>query len=88
VTEIGGRLLRPHDVEVAAEPGPGTVPAVVTRVVRLGFEVRVEFRVRGSGGEDVSWAQLTRDAARRLAAEPGAEVHVRPAAEAAAVPAS
>ncbi|NEA25381.1 sulfate/molybdate ABC transporter ATP-binding protein [Actinomadura bangladeshensis] len=89
VTEIGGRLLRPHDVEVTAEPGPGTVPAVVTRVVRLGFEVRVEFRVRGSGGsggEDVSWAQLTRDAARRLAAEPGAEVHVRPAAEAAAVP--
>ncbi|CNF11860.1 sulfate/thiosulfate import ATP-binding protein CysA [Mycobacterium tuberculosis] len=91
VTEIGGRLLRPHDVEVTAEPGPGTVPAVVTRVVRLGFEVRVEFRVRGPGGpggEDVSWAQLTRDAARRLAAEPGAEVHVRPAAEAAAVPAS
>ncbi|GAA1781660.1 sulfate ABC transporter ATP-binding protein [Actinomadura chokoriensis] len=92
VTEIGGRLLRPHDVEVTAEPGPGTLPAVVTRVVRLGFEVRVEFRVHGpggpggSGGEDVSWAQLTRDAARRLAAEPGAEVHVRPAAEAAAVP--
>lgn len=47
VTEIGGRLLRPHDVEVSAEPGPGTVPAVVTRVVRLGFEVRVEFEVRG-----------------------------------------
>ncbi|MER7542401.1 sulfate/molybdate ABC transporter ATP-binding protein [Actinomadura sp.] len=88
VTEIGGRLLRPHDVEVAAEPGPGTTPAVVTRVVRLGFEVRVEFRVRGADAEDVSWAQLTREAAGRLAVEAGSEVHVRPAVEAAAVQAS
>ena len=88
VTEIGGRLLRPHDVEVAAEPGPGTTPAVVTRVVRLGFEVRVEFRVRGADAEDVSWAQLTREAAGRLAVEAGSEVYVRPAVEAAAVQAS
>ncbi|MFB4310599.1 sulfate/molybdate ABC transporter ATP-binding protein [Actinomadura sp. GTD37] len=88
VTEIGGRLLRPHDVEVSAEPAPGTVPAAVTRVVRLGFEVRVEFRLRGAAEDDVSWAQMTRQAAGRLGAEPGAEVHVRPAVEAAVVPAS
>ena len=86
VTEIGGRLLRPHDVEVAAEPGPGTTPAAVTRVLRLGFEVRVEFRV--AGAEDVSWAQVTRQAADRLALRAGTEVHIRPAAEAAVVPAS
>ncbi|MFA1544985.1 sulfate/molybdate ABC transporter ATP-binding protein [Actinomadura chokoriensis] len=88
VTEIDGRLLRPHDVEVSAEPGPGTTPAEVTRVVRLGFEVRVEFRIRGAGEEDVSWAQMTREAAGRLAVEAGAEVHVRPAVEAATAPAS
>ncbi|TDD85112.1 sulfate ABC transporter ATP-binding protein [Actinomadura darangshiensis] len=83
VTEIGGRLLRPHDVEVSAESGPGTAPAVVTRVVRLGFEVRVEFRVRGD--EDDAWAQLTRGAAEQLEVEPGAEIHVRPAVQAATV---
>jgi sulfate transport system ATP-binding protein len=88
VTEIGGRLLRPHDVEVSAEPGPGTVPAVVTRVVRLGFEVRVEFQVRGAEGGDAAWAQLTREAAERVGAEAGGEVHVRPAGRGATVPAT
>ncbi|MFI0372162.1 sulfate/molybdate ABC transporter ATP-binding protein [Actinomadura sp. 1N219] len=94
VTEIGGRLLRPHDVELSAEPGPGTRPAVITRVVRLGFETRVEFRVRepGEPGESAqespAWAQMTRESARRLSAEAGAEVHVRPSARAATVPAS
>ncbi|WP_021593429.1 sulfate/molybdate ABC transporter ATP-binding protein [Actinomadura welshii] len=88
VTEIGGRLLRPHDVEVSAEPGPGTVPAVVTRVVRLGFEVRVEFEVRGAEGGDPAWAQMTRESAGRLGAEAGTEIHVRAAGQAATVPAS
>ncbi|MFI0480198.1 sulfate/molybdate ABC transporter ATP-binding protein [Actinomadura sp. 9N215] len=88
VTEIGGRLLRPHDVELSAEPGPGTTPAVITRVVRLGFETRVEFQVRGPGAEHEAWAQMTRESARRLSAEAGAEVHVRPSARAATVPAS
>ncbi|TDD34043.1 sulfate ABC transporter ATP-binding protein [Actinomadura sp. KC06] len=94
VTEIGGRLLRPHDVELSAEPGPGTRPAVITRVVRLGFETRVEFRVREPGGagesgqEHPAWAQMTRESARRLSAEAGAEVHVRPSVRAATVPAS
>ncbi|MCP9953886.1 sulfate/molybdate ABC transporter ATP-binding protein [Actinomadura madurae] len=88
VTEIGGRLLRPHDVEVSAEPGPGTVPAVVTRVVRLGFEVRVEFEVRGAEGGDPAWAQMTRESAGRLGAEAGTEIHVRAAGQAATVPAT
>ncbi|WUH99856.1 TOBE-like domain-containing protein [Spirillospora sp. NBC_00431] len=88
VTEIGGRLLRPHDVEVSTEPGPGTSPAVITRVVRLGFETRVEFQVRESGAEHAAWAQMTRESAGRLSAEAGTEVHVRPSVRAATVPAS
>ncbi|RFS84239.1 sulfate ABC transporter ATP-binding protein [Actinomadura spongiicola] len=78
VTEIDGRLIRPHDVEIRTEPGEGTSPAVITRVVRLGFEVRVEFTVRGAEGEQAAWAQLTRETVERIAIEEGAEVHVRP----------
>ncbi|RKS73082.1 sulfate transport system ATP-binding protein [Actinomadura pelletieri DSM 43383] len=78
VTEIDRRLIRPHDVEIRTEPGEGTSPAVITRVVRLGFEVRVEFTVRASGGEHAAWAQLTRETVERIAIEEGAEVHVRP----------
>src|SRR5689334_8099515 len=44
VTRLHGRLVRPHDLEVLGTPMPGTVEAQVARVVRLGFEVRVELR--------------------------------------------
>ncbi|OLT34667.1 sulfate ABC transporter ATP-binding protein [Actinomadura sp. CNU-125] len=88
VTELDGVLLRPHDVELAADAGPDTSPATVTRVVRLGFEVRVEFLVKdGDGREHPAWAQLTRDAADGLGVAAGARVHVRPAPHAAAAPA-
>jgi sulfate transport system ATP-binding protein len=73
VTRIDGRLVRPHDIELSATPGPGTVTAVVTRVVRLGFEVRVELLVDGHD----AWAQVTRSAAVDLGLAPGAAVHVR-----------
>src|SRR5256885_8774782 len=33
VTTLGGRVVRPHDLEVFAEPEPGTVPVTVTRLV-------------------------------------------------------
>jgi sulfate/thiosulfate transport system ATP-binding protein len=78
VTRLEGRLVRPHDLEVSAQPLPGSVPATVERVVRLGFEVRVD---AVAGGEPI-WAQLTREGARRLHLEPGDTVHIRRAPEA------
>src|SRR3569833_1687534 len=74
VTALDGRLVRPHDVELTAEPGPGSAEATVERVVRLGFEVRVEMRL----GEQDAWAQVTRGLADRLGLAPGETVHVRP----------
>ena len=73
VTSLGGRLVRPHDLELSHAPDAATVPATVVRLVRLGFEVRVDLR---AGGEEL-WVQLTRGEADRLALAPGAEVHVR-----------
>ena len=73
VTKLGGRLVRPHDLELFAEPRPGTVAATVTRVTRLGFEVRVDLEVDG----DELWAQVTRGTAEQLGLEPGMTVHVR-----------
>ncbi|NNM45584.1 sulfate/molybdate ABC transporter ATP-binding protein [Knoellia koreensis] len=86
VARLGGLLVRPHDIElsrdraaaVAADrsvPGsPGVIDAVVERVVRLGFEVRVELRAHT--GERFA-AQLTRAEADALALRPGDEVHAR-----------
>jgi sulfate/thiosulfate transport system ATP-binding protein len=79
VTRLDGRLVRPHDIEVAAaSPTGGTasggLEATVTRVVRLGFEVRVEMTSRGG---DI-WAQVTRGEAEALAVAVGDTVHIRP----------
>ena len=73
VTRLGGALVRPHDVEVFPEPDVSTVPARVVRLVRLGFEVRVDV----VAGDEELWVQLTRGEADRLALAPGVEVHLR-----------
>ena len=73
VTTVDGRLVRPHDLHVAAEAWPGSVPVVVTRVASLGFEVRIEARA-GDGTE--VWAQLTRGQAAELDLRSGNTVHI------------
>jgi sulfate transport system ATP-binding protein len=75
VSRLGERLVRPHDIAVDTAPVDGAVQALVTRVVHLGFEVRVELQVDGE--ESVS-VQITRDDAERLELAPGEIVWVRP----------
>src|SRR5215207_11423328 len=65
-TKLNGRLVRPHDIELLPAPTAGSTEARVVRVVRLGFEVRVELLVNDS---DV-WVQITRENANRLGIEP------------------
>ena len=75
VTKLGDRLVRPHDLDLRKEPDASTVEATVVRVLRLGFEVRVEVVV---DGVDV-WVQLTREQVDGLNLTPGSVVHVGPA---------
>ncbi|MGH9156500.1 MAG: sulfate/molybdate ABC transporter ATP-binding protein [Acidimicrobiales bacterium] len=81
VTTLAGNLVRPHDVEVVFEPGAGTVPAQVTRLVRLGFEVRFDATAEGQP----VWVQMTRGEVDRLGLVAGADVYLR-AVDGAAVP--
>lgn len=75
VNRMGDAFVRPHDLELRAEPNGITTPARVIRLVHLGFEVRVE--MESVTGEPL-FAQVTRDVADGLELAPGAEVHVRP----------
>lgn len=75
VTRLGDRLVRPHDLELLDKAEDDSTEAKVVRVVRLGFEVRVEIQVDGS---DV-WVQMTRYVADRLDLEPGGRIFVREA---------
>jgi sulfate transport system ATP-binding protein len=74
VTKVGGRLVRPHDVQVLEHPGEGTQPAEVVRLARLGFEVRAELQL---GEGDALTAQLSRAEAELLELAEGQIVHVR-----------
>ncbi|MCW2916985.1 MAG: sulfate transporter, ATPase subunit [Actinomycetia bacterium] len=78
VTEIDGQLVRPHDIELTTTAEPGTSLATIDRVVRLGFEVRVEMHLTSDSGEHDAWAQVTRGLAERLDLAPGGTVHIRP----------
>jgi sulfate transport system ATP-binding protein len=78
VTTLDGQLVRPHDIELLTDPELDTTSATITRVVRLGFEVRVELRIEGHE----AWAQVTRGTADRLGLATGGTVHVRPTPEA------
>ncbi len=87
VTRLGDRPVRPHDLEILTFPEAGSVAATVVRVVRLGFEVRVDALTAGpgsGGGSQEVWVQLTRAQAEHLRLAAGDDVWLRPAREAAA----
>jgi sulfate transport system ATP-binding protein len=73
VTKLGGELVRPHDLELSVEPRPETVTAKVTRVTRLGFEVRVDLEIDGVE----LWAQVTRGSSQQLGLVEGQTLFVR-----------
>jgi sulfate transport system ATP-binding protein len=87
VTRVGGQLVRPHDVQVLTEPAEAASPAVVQRLLRLGFEVRAE--LLPEQGELIV-AQLSKSEADLLELAEGDIVHVRldPTAPTVAAPAS
>jgi sulfate transport system ATP-binding protein len=79
VTKLHGDLVRPHDLDLISSEEPGAVHARITRIARLGFEVRVEVEIDGDEGKTSSWVQITRERAARLGIEAGDNVYVRKA---------
>jgi sulfate transport system ATP-binding protein len=65
VTTLGGRLVRPHDIEIFTTPIDGAIEATVSRVQRVGFEVRIEMTT-ADGNESGTWVQLTRGQSESL----------------------
>ena len=74
VNRLGDAWVRPHDVELSYEPDGSDHEAQVERIVRLGFETRVDL-VRDDG--ERLHAQMTGDDVDGLELEPGDIVYVR-----------
>ncbi len=83
VTTLAGRLVRPHDVDVHTSVGDvDAVEGQVSRVVRIGFEIRLT--VLTVDGEEVL-VTLTRTHARQLGIVEGSHVWLGHATGAAGV---
>jgi sulfate transport system ATP-binding protein len=71
---LDGHLVRPHDLTISHQRNNGDIEAVITRIVHLGFEVRVEMELPdGSQAR----AQLTRAQAGELDLGTGDTVYVK-----------
>ncbi len=75
VNRIGGQLVRPEDLEVLVHAASDATEAQIERIVKLGFEVRIELAF-GDGAE--AWAQLSRAEAEQLELRKGQIVYLRP----------
>ena len=92
VTQLGGVTLRPHDIDISLAPVlAGATRGTVTRMLRIGFEVRLTVTPgEGAAGptdpdKDVT-VVLTRTHARGLGLETGTQVWLTPASGATVVP--
>jgi len=88
VTTLHGRLVRPHDIEVLTTPqaAPGATRGVITRILRVGFEVRLSVEVEAQGHDEVE-VFVTRATQRHLGLEEGTDVWLTPTQGARTVPA-
>src|ERR671912_1203726 len=84
VTHLGGVSLRPHDIELESSPQlAGSVEGTISRMVRIGFEVRLT--VLTVDGDEVS-VVVTRTHARSLRVTDGSTVWLTPADGATVIP--
>jgi len=84
VTRLNGELIRPHDIDLSTAPLlAGAVEGQISRLLRVGFEVRVT--VLTDDGEEVV-VVLSRTHARSLGLEAGATVWLTAAQGALTVP--
>ena len=85
VTHLGGVSLRPHDIDARPRPSwPGSVEGTISRMVRIGFEVRLHRahrRRRGGVGGGHPHPRSGRRGSRK-----GSTVWLTPAAGATVVP--
>ena len=75
VNQRGAMFIRPHDLEILRAPAPEAEEAMIERIVRFGFEVRVELLL--PDGQQI-WAQMTKHDADLEELTEGEIVYARP----------
>ena len=77
-SEADVSFVRPHELEIVAQPGTDTWPVTLSQTLTVGPHTRIEFRREGGEG----YVELPREAyvnlRDRLGLVPGSRVHLRP----------
>jgi sulfate transport system ATP-binding protein len=82
VTQLGNRLVRPHDLQVlAGVADPAAVSGQIARITRIGFEIRLEITT----ADQTVIATLNRNEFLSMGVQTGSTVQVRIAPETAGV---
>ncbi|MBD2104171.1 TOBE-like domain-containing protein [Leptolyngbya sp. FACHB-261] len=68
-------FIRPHDIQVQTSANGATTPALVKRVIHLGWEIQAELSL--SDGQMVT-AHITREQLSELNLQPGQKVFIKP----------
>lgn len=87
VTRLGDQLVRPHDIQVISSDSgeAGFLPGVVTRTVRIGFEVRTDVLVQTPEFTGQVQFMVSRAEASTLKLDSGSQVWLRKAPGAASI---
>ena len=79
VTRLDGLALRPHDIAVSTTETPSTVGGRISRLTRVGFEVRLDVTPTGGRHGEPVQVSLTRAEATALKIVEGSPVWLRSA---------
>lgn len=78
VTRLGGRLIRPHDIDITRYEHAATATGPITRWTRVGFEIRLEVTPDDVLHPDPVQVVVTRTEATALQLHLGDHVWLRP----------
>ncbi|MFL6024699.1 MAG: sulfate/molybdate ABC transporter ATP-binding protein [Marmoricola sp.] len=80
-TELNGKLVRPHDIEVFAHPVDHGISARIARELRVGFDVRLTVELLDAAHDEIE-VTVTRATQRSLGLHAGMDVWLVPTSQA------
>jgi sulfate transport system ATP-binding protein len=78
VTQLNGRLIRPHDIDISKQEVAANTPGKITRWTRVGFEIRLEVTLANQAHPEPVQVVVTRAEADALDLHVGDQVWLRP----------
>jgi sulfate/thiosulfate transport system ATP-binding protein len=74
-SQVSQIFIRPHDIKISKTQQESSLPAIIQRIVHLGWEIQLELKLRD---RSMITAHLNREEFDCLNLAPGAKVYLQP----------